>query len=152
MLNIELSFSELLEAVISRLQYFAAKRSTNKEEYFCFTACKADLPMLRQLALECLAEISSSLGWYSSGFYLRNDSLIFTVKTKKGCVVTEEKVLEMSTLLRLLLINAIIFRWLLLAGCSEGDGWKVCFNTILQIFSEHLSRSLPVCLRALHPL
>lgn len=150
MKEIKIGFSDVLGAVEEVLRYFSGKRAEDETEYFRYVACDADRKLLIQLIEECSARIDLDLGRYGGGYTVKQDEIIFNIGRAGDMEMKDDVSRDLDpnrertiyTLLRLLIINMVVRRWLFLAGYKSTTALETECRSLLEQLLTHIRTSL----------
>lgn len=135
---IEIKLSSLLEEVLSRLKYYSGKRAAEAEDYFRFSACKADMGILVRFADESAGWLAAKSRPIWRGFSLVDDSMKFILDITESGYETDSSRAEITSLLRLVLVSYIIYRWLQITGAPEVEKWLTeAENSVMDFVASH---------------
>ena len=143
-------FSELMEQVFSRLEYFAGKNSSNSSEYFTFTPCKADIPLFHSLLLEAAGWIVCNLPTKAASFSLEADTLTFTFFSNAGYDKIADTTIQ--TVLQKAIICKTFHLWLTLTGHPQNTKWEEKALQLSQLISSKVFMHPRLRCRPLPPL
>lgn len=131
------NFSSILEEVVERLEYFSGKRACSASDFHRYSACTADMDMLRKLSDEALAWLALALAYAWKGSAISLDTLEITLDVPAGVSETEPGG-SLHTVLRSVIIMRIILGWLRLAGHPEAVKAELSLAEMTELLNSKL--------------
>lgn len=124
MVKIDINYSALEDAMVRLLQYLSGKRAKSSEEYFCFTVCEEDRPLIGKLLRESLAWMSVRLARFWRSVEIAESRVVVDFDfgaPEDGASVLKE---ELEWLVKDILLYRMIYLWLRITGWKDLSGWE----------------------------
>lgn len=119
MLLLSFNITEILNEVLTRIEYISGKRAHSTGEYFTLTACEADKGLLRQLISEAAASILASVSPRSGIRSVEADNINLELSPRPYFTATESRNTAIRLLLRELVICETLLRWFRISGLPD---------------------------------
>ena len=152
MLRLELSVSDIVGAVMLRLEYFSGKRASSADGFYRFSPCEADMPLLHELCRDSLVAVADALGSVCAGFSFRADGILISLRVSSAVEGNETYHELLEERLRTALTAHILFRWLVLAGSPEAASFASEAAAGLDLLAALLRAPSPLRPRRTSPL
>lgn len=151
MIKIDLNYNGIIEETVARLKYISGKRAESASTYHRHTPCKADFGLLQQLLDETLAYVALRFGKFWVKKEMSGEILSIYIDMDSSQPVASKLQQETIVLLRLCIVNHLIYRWLRFTGLftREGDGGEI--ENHIELIMEKFRSTGSLFLRKIHP-
>ena len=140
MIKINFKFSDFLEDILSQMRYIAGKRAASQDEFFKYTACKADMAFLRKLYEEAMAWAALKLSTFQLTHTLEADICTINLNISSDSFLKD----ELTVLMQSLLQRRILLQWFRLTGFNPGYDLSAEIESDIEMILQKLVIRTPL--------